>query len=81
MQPLGGLRRAMAMFRARIARSFFIRLLMAQPITRREWRSRMTARQTQPSRVQTQVMSPAHFWLGWLAAKSCCKRFGAMLNL
>lgn len=21
------------------------------------------------------------FWLGWLATKSCCKRFGAMLNV
>ena len=21
------------------------------------------------------------FWLGWLAAKSCCKRFGAILNV
>ena len=25
--------------------------------------------------------APAHFWLGSLAAKSCCKRLGAMLNV
>lgn len=41
MQPGGGRRRATAMFNARIARSYFIRLLMAQPITRREYRSMM----------------------------------------
>ena len=29
----------------------------------------------------TIVVADAHFWLGWLAAKSCCKRFGAMLNV
>ena len=27
------------------------------------------------------VMSPAHFWFGPLALKSCCKRFGAMLKM
>ena len=26
-------------------------------------------------------MSPAYFWLDWLAVKSCCNRFGAMLNV
>jgi transposase/transcriptional regulator with XRE-family HTH domain len=44
MQSLGGARKAMAIFKARIARSRFMRLLTAQPITRRECRSRMTAR-------------------------------------
>ncbi len=52
MQPFGGDLNAMAMFNARIARSRFMRLLTAQPITRRECRSRMTARYSQPSRVQ-----------------------------
>ena len=42
----------MAIFSARIARSRFMRLLTAQPITRREWRSRITARYSHPSRVQ-----------------------------
>ena len=37
---------------ARIAKSRFIRLLTAQPMRRRECRSRMTARYNQPSRVQ-----------------------------
>ena len=71
----------MARFRARIARSVFMRLLMADPITRRECRSGMTARWIQPSRVQTERMSPAHFWLVWLAAKCCHKSFGAMLTV
>ena len=44
MQPLGGARNAMAIFNARIARSRFRRLLTAQPMTRRECRSRITAR-------------------------------------
>jgi hypothetical protein len=34
MQPRGGDRRAIAMFSARIAKSRFIRLLTAQPMTR-----------------------------------------------
>lgn len=53
MQPLGGVRKAMSIFRARIAKSRFMRLLTAQPITRRECRSRMIARYSQPSRVQS----------------------------
>ncbi|EIE52740.1 hypothetical protein C357_02154, partial [Citreicella sp. 357] len=44
---------AIAIFNARMARFRFIRLLTAQPITRREWRSKITARYSQPSRVQT----------------------------
>ena len=43
------------MFKARIARSRSIRLLTAQPITRRECRSRTTARYSQPSRVARQA--------------------------
>ena len=46
------LRRLMAMFKARIARSFFIRLLTAHPTTRREYRSMMIARYSQPLPVQ-----------------------------
>ena len=42
MQPDGGLRKATAMFSALIARSCFIRLLLAQPMTRLEKRSKMT---------------------------------------
>jgi hypothetical protein len=44
MQLGGGLRIAMAMFSARKARSCFMRLLMAQPTTRLEKRSMITAR-------------------------------------
>ena len=44
MQPLGGARKAMAILSARIVRSRFMRLLTAQPMTRRECRSRITAR-------------------------------------
>ena len=40
MQPLGGERNAMAMFSALTARSRFMRLLIAQPMTRRECRSK-----------------------------------------
>ena len=39
-------------FKALIARSRFMRLLTAQPMTRRECKSKMTARYSQPSRVQ-----------------------------
>ena len=45
-------------------RSRFILLLTAQPMTPRECRSRITARYNQPSRVQTWLTSPAHFWFG-----------------
>jgi len=44
MHPGGGVRKAIAMSRALIARSRFNRLLTAQLITRRECRSSMTAR-------------------------------------
>ena len=44
MQPLGGAREAFAILSARIARSCFIRLLTAQPMTRRECRSKITAK-------------------------------------
>jgi hypothetical protein len=71
----------MAILSARIARSRFKRLLTAQPITRRECRSGITARYSQPSRVQMQLMSPAHFWLGQSAVKSRSSRLGAMLNV
>ena len=43
-EALGGARKAIAILSARIARSRFIRLLTAQPITRRECRSKITAR-------------------------------------
>jgi hypothetical protein len=52
MQPLGGWRKATAMSSAGIARSQFMRLLTAQPMTRQEYRSRMTARYSHPSLVQ-----------------------------
>ena len=81
MQSLGNDRNAIAMFKARIAKSRFIQLLIAQPIARRESRSKMTAVYDQPSRVQIQVMSLAHFWLGASAAKSPSSKFGAILNL
>ncbi len=41
MQSRGGDRKAMAIFNARIARSRFIRLLTAQPMTRLECRSKI----------------------------------------
>ena len=44
LQPRGAARKAMAILSARIARSRFMRLLTAQPMTRRECRSRITAR-------------------------------------
>ena len=53
MQLFGGARNAMAMFNALIARSHFMRLLTAQPMTRRECKSKITAKYNQPSRVQT----------------------------
>lgn len=52
MQPFGGDLKTMAIFKARIARLRFMRLLTAQPITRRKCWSRMTARYSHPSRVQ-----------------------------
>ncbi len=58
-----------------------LRFLMAQPTTRREKNSMITARETHPAGVQTQVMSPAQFWFGPLAVQSCCKRFGAMVKV
>ena len=39
-QPRGGALKAMAIFNALIAKSRFIRLLKAEPMTRRECRSR-----------------------------------------
>jgi len=42
----------MAIFNAWIARSRFIRLLTAQLMTRRECRSKITARCSHPSQVQ-----------------------------
>jgi hypothetical protein len=50
MQPFGGERNAIAIFRARMAKSRFIRLLTAQPMIRRECRSKITAKYNQPSR-------------------------------
>jgi hypothetical protein len=44
MQPLGGRRRAMAMLRARIAKSFFIRLLMAHLLRGRDLRANHAGR-------------------------------------
>lgn len=58
-------------------RSFFILSLTAQPMTTRLCRSSMTARLSQPSGVQTSVMSPAHLRLGGLAAKSPSRQFAA----
>jgi hypothetical protein len=80
MHPSGGCRNATAMFSARIAKFRFMRLLTAQPMTRREYRSRITARYNQPSPVQMYDMSPAHFWLMASAEKSWSSRLGAMLN-
>src|SRR6266536_3067350 len=51
---------------------------MAQPTTSRENRSRSTATYSQPSVVQTYVVSLTHFVLGSDAVKSLPKRLGAM---
>ena len=54
-----GLLLSKAIVNARRVRYRSIRLLVAQPTTRRENRSRITARYSHPSRVQMKVMSPA----------------------
>ncbi len=81
MQPLGGARSAIDLFNDWIASSRFMRLLTAQPNTCRECRSRITEGYSQPSRVQSLLMSPVHFWFGFSAAKSRSYRFGAVLSL
>jgi hypothetical protein len=50
----------------------------AQPTTRREYRSRRTAKYNHPSLVEMYVMSPASTWFGAGALKSRSSRFGAM---
>ncbi len=50
---------------------------MAQPTTRREYRSRTAARESQPARVGIAVMSPTHTRLGRATAKCCYTRVGA----
>src|SRR2546427_7345221 len=57
MSPGPGWRWARAIVNASTASSRVIRLRSAQPTTRREKRSRMTTRYSQPSRVQRYVMS------------------------
>ncbi len=55
-----GARFASAMVSAYSVSSTVIRWLIAQPTTRREYRSSSTARYSQPSIVQICVRSPAH---------------------
>ena len=52
----------------------------SEPVNANGSREPANASQTQASRVQTWVMSPAQFWFGPLAVQSCCKSFGAMLK-
>lgn len=80
-QPREGALKAMSIRSARIARSRFMRFLTAQPMTRRECRSRITARYSHPSRVQMGRISPAHFWFDPAAAKPRSGRFGAVWNV
>ena len=81
MLPRGGDRKAMAIPVARIARSPFVRLLMAQPITHRECRSRIATRYSQSSQAQRQLISTAHFRFGRSAVTARSSRFGALFNL
>src|SRR5205807_6072810 len=50
---------------------------IAQPTTRRENRSRITARYSQPSAVSTALVSVTHLLLGADAANSRLRRLGA----
>lgn len=53
VRPCGGLRRAIALLTALGARSSLIRLWIAQPMARLETRSKITARSSRPSKIQT----------------------------
>jgi hypothetical protein len=75
--PRGIRRRHSAIVSASHARSAVMRSAIAQPTTRREYRSITTARYSQPSSVHRYVMSPTHFWFGAVVLKSCPSRFGA----
>jgi len=50
---------------------------LAQPPSRREYKSNSTATYSHPSRVATNVMSLAHFWFGWVAVNCRCNTFSA----
>ena len=50
---------------------------LAQPSSRREYKSNSTATYSHPSRVATNVMSLAHFWFGWVAVNCRCNTFSA----
>jgi hypothetical protein len=52
--------------------------LVAQPTTRREYRSSITARNSHPSRVVTHVTSVTHPSLGAVTSKSRSTTLGAM---
>ena len=69
---------AAAMRSAERASSVSMRSDIAQPTTRREYRSSRTARNNQPSVVAMYVMSPASTRLGARTVKLRSKRLGAM---
>jgi len=50
---------------------------LAQPPSRREYKSNSTATYSHPFRVATNVMSLAHFWFGWVAVNCRCNTFSA----
>ena len=77
MTPLGIRRRHSAVCSASQTSWAVMRSDMAQPTTRREYRSITVAKYSQPSSVHRYVMSLTYFWFGALAVKSCCSRFGA----
>lgn len=75
--PKADARRLSAMSSALSARWRSLLVLSAQPTTRREWRSRITARYSQAPGVRKNVTSPTQRWFGADAVKSWLSRFGA----
>jgi len=69
-RPIGERRVANDMRRASSTRCSSSVAAFARPITRRENRSKITARYSQTSAVSTALVSMTHFWLGKLAATS-----------
>src|SRR5437773_1768547 len=76
MSPGPGWRWARAIVNASTASSRVIRLRSAQPTTRRENRSRMTTRYSQPSRVQRYVMSDTQAVFGAATVKCRSRTLG-----
>src|SRR5688572_27010617 len=79
--PNGFLRRQIAICNASITSFDVMRSDIDQPTTMREYKSMTTARYSQPSSVETQVISLTHFSFCLLAEKFCCNKFGATGNL